>query len=308
MKIIQMILALLALAVLCFANPASNETFFIKQPDGSSVEVRQVGDENFHVLETADGYILQKDALGYYAYADEKGESSGIYARDAQAAFDFLMSTPGINHSRIGYCGHSEGGQIAFINASRDPRVAFVVSLAGPAVRGRDVMVQQNLSLLDISGITCTPAQVAELNGIFDDIVNIADTAQLQQSLRQRLAASTLQHYTPELLEQSVAVMTSPWYMSFVRFNPKPYLEKINCQVLALGGEWDFQVNAEQTFTALKASVSNVRCELLPEHNHMFQKCPSKLASLNYPTLGNISATTLGLILDFVKGVYTKKQ
>ena len=84
MKIIQMILALLALAVLCFANPASNETFFIKQPDGSSVEVRQVGDENFHVLETADGYILQKDALGYYAYADAKGESSGIYARDAQ--------------------------------------------------------------------------------------------------------------------------------------------------------------------------------------------------------------------------------
>ena len=84
MKIIQMILALLALAVLCFANPASNETFFIKQPDGSSVEVRQIGDEYFHVLETADGYILQKDALGYYAYADAKGESSGIYARDAQ--------------------------------------------------------------------------------------------------------------------------------------------------------------------------------------------------------------------------------
>ena len=83
-KIIQMILALLALAVLCFANPASNETFFIKQPDGSSVEVRQIGDEYFHVLETADGYILQKDALGYYAYADAKGESSGIYARDAQ--------------------------------------------------------------------------------------------------------------------------------------------------------------------------------------------------------------------------------
>lgn len=253
--------------------------------------------------------VLTYDDRGAGESSPLKGNETTLdYARDAQAAFDFLMSTPGINHSRIGYCGHSEGGQIAFINASRDPRVAFVVSLAGPAVSGRDVMVQQNLSLLDISGITCTPAQVAELNGIFDDIVNIADTAQLQQSLRQRLAASTLQHYTPELLEQSVAVMTSPWYMSFVRFNPKPYLEKINCQVLALGGEWDFQVNAEQTFTALKASVSNVRCELLPEHNHMFQKCPSKLASLNYPTLGNISATTLGLILDFVKGVYTKKQ
>ena len=65
------------------AEPASDETFNLKQPDGSTVEVRLVGDEHFHVFETADGYILQKDALGYYAYADESGESSGIYARNA---------------------------------------------------------------------------------------------------------------------------------------------------------------------------------------------------------------------------------
>ena len=70
-------------AVNSMAEPASDETFNLKQPDGSTVEVRLVGDEHFHVFETADGYILQKDALGYYAYADESGESSGIYARNA---------------------------------------------------------------------------------------------------------------------------------------------------------------------------------------------------------------------------------
>lgn len=70
-------------AVNSMAEPASDETFNLKQPDGSSVEVRLVGDEHFHVYETADGYILQKDALGYYAYADGSGESSGIYARNA---------------------------------------------------------------------------------------------------------------------------------------------------------------------------------------------------------------------------------
>ena len=72
------------LAAHCFAVPASNDTFFLKQPDGSTIEVRYVGDENFHALVSADGYILQKDALGYYAYVNEKGESSSIYARDAQ--------------------------------------------------------------------------------------------------------------------------------------------------------------------------------------------------------------------------------
>ena len=82
------------LAAHCFAVPASNETFFLKQPDGSTIEVRYVGDENFHALVSADGYILQKDALGYYAYVNEKGQSSGIYARDAQGRsstdMDFL--------------------------------------------------------------------------------------------------------------------------------------------------------------------------------------------------------------------------
>ena len=84
MKIVHIVLLLLLLATLSFAVPASDETFFLKQPDGSTIEARYVGDENFHALVSADGYILQKDALGYYAYVNEKGESSGIYARDAQ--------------------------------------------------------------------------------------------------------------------------------------------------------------------------------------------------------------------------------
>lgn len=36
--------------------------------------------------------------------------------------------------------------------------------------------------------------------------------------------------------------------------------------------------------------------------------CPSKLESLNYATQGDISWATRGLVLDFIKGVYTKKQ
>ncbi|MBR5119132.1 MAG: alpha/beta fold hydrolase [Muribaculaceae bacterium] len=283
---------------------------------GSGTQDRDGAMFGIKPYESIASYLLSR-GVGVLCYDDRgAGESSPLkgnettfdFAKDAQSAFDFLMSYEGINHSRIGYCGHSEGGQIAFINAANDPRVAFVISLAGPAVKGRDVMVKQNLSMLDMVGMPYTQAQVEEIEGIFDDIVNIADTTQLRESLRKRFAASTLQHYTDELIEQSVAMMTTPWYMTFVRLDPKPYLEKINCLVYALSGEWDFQVDAEQTFNALKASVKNVTCELLPEHNHMFQKCASKLESFNYATQGEISWTTRGRILDFVKGVYTKKQ
>jgi len=81
-KIFQIILFVMIWAVFCMAEPADYEPFFLKQPDGTTLLARLVGDEHFSVLETADGYILQKDALGYYAYADETGKSSGIYARD----------------------------------------------------------------------------------------------------------------------------------------------------------------------------------------------------------------------------------
>ena len=88
MKIIQIMLLLLFLAAQCFANPASSITFPLKQPDGTTIDVRQVGNEWFHVLATADGYILQEDALGFYAYADENGKSSGVYARNARDRSD----------------------------------------------------------------------------------------------------------------------------------------------------------------------------------------------------------------------------
>ena len=249
--------------------------------------------------------VLRYDDRGAGKSSQLKGNETTLdFAADAQAAFDFLIKQKGIDPTRVGYIGHSEGGQIAFINVTNDKRVAFIISLAGPAASGRDVMVQQNLSILDMQGVPYTQAQVDEISGIFDDIVNIADTTQLRESLRKRLSASTLQRYTNEQLEQSVAVMTSPWYMTSIRFNPKPYLEKITCPVLALNGEWDCQVDADQTFKALKASVKNVTCKALPQHNHLFQKCNSKQESMNYATQGDISQATLAEIIDFIKGVY----
>lgn len=256
---------------------------------------------------------LTSQGIAVFRYDDRgAGESSQLtgnetthdFAHDAQEAFNLVCNEYSmIDSTRVGYIGHSEGGQIAFINAASDPRVAFVVSLAGPAASGRDLMVQQNLSILDMQGVPYSQAQVDEISGIFDDIVSIADTAALRASLKQRLAASTLQRYTSEQIEQSVAVMTSPWYMTSIRLNPKPYLEKIACPVLALNGEWDFQVNAQQTFDALQASVKNVKCLLLPKHNHLFQECQSRPESMNYATQGDISTTTLNHIVEFIKKI-----
>ena len=143
---------LLALAVQCVAVPASNETFLLKQPDGRSIEVRQVGDERFHVLETVDGYILQKDALGYYAYADEKGGSSGIYARDAQdrseSDVEFLAGLdPDAIYERLYESAPKddvffEYGVPAFAKPKRMPAQAPDYSLTMSKLRGFVLLVQ----------------------------------------------------------------------------------------------------------------------------------------------------------------------
>lgn len=93
---------MLLMASYCLAVPADEGTFPLKQPDGSVLEARFVGDEKFHVLQTEDGYFLKEDLLGYYTYINNEGEPSGIYARNSNersdSDVDFLAS---LDQSRI---------------------------------------------------------------------------------------------------------------------------------------------------------------------------------------------------------------
>ena len=79
---------MLLMASYCLAVPADEGTFPLKQPDGSVLEARFVGDEKFHVLQTEDGYFLKEDLLGYYTYINNEGEPSGIYARNSNDRSD----------------------------------------------------------------------------------------------------------------------------------------------------------------------------------------------------------------------------
>ena len=88
MRFFQVTLFVWMAAVYCLAVPADDGTFPLKQPDGSVLEARFVGDDRFHVLQTEDGYFLKEDLLGYYSYVNEKGEPSGIYARNADERSD----------------------------------------------------------------------------------------------------------------------------------------------------------------------------------------------------------------------------
>ena len=72
------------------AIPAYPGVFKVKQPDGTTVSLRQHGDEWMHFTTTADGYTVVKDARGYYVYAELK---DGRLQATAQVVHDAAVRT-----------------------------------------------------------------------------------------------------------------------------------------------------------------------------------------------------------------------
>ncbi len=77
--------------------------------------------------------IYDKRGVGK-STGDWKQSDFGDLAGDAIAAISFLQRRKEINARKIGIYGHSQGGMIAPLVASRSKDVAFVVSGAGSAV------------------------------------------------------------------------------------------------------------------------------------------------------------------------------
>jgi len=84
---------------------------------------------------------LSKNGVAVLRYDDRgAGESEGDFSQgttmdfadDAEAAFNYLYSLPIVDKKFAGIMGHSEGGMIAPIVASRNQKIGFAVLLAGP--------------------------------------------------------------------------------------------------------------------------------------------------------------------------------
>ena len=213
------------------------------------------------------------------------------FAQDALAAVDYLKTRSEIDSKNIGIIGHSEGGTIAVICAAMRPDdVAFIVSLAGAMVKGRDVMVQQNCLLAEMSGNPLNEEQKREVETIFATIDSINEPDRLRDALKTLMAS-----HGEARIEQSLKVMTSPWYMAFVKFDPSTHLAQVKCPFLALNGEWDVQVDATLNLEAVKRLAPSATVKSYKKMNHLFQEIPNFAQSMSY---GNICQTISPIVLD----------
>lgn len=202
------------------------------------------------------------------------------FAQDALAAVKYLQSVPEINKKKIGVVGHSEGGQIAIMLAAEHPKdVKFISTLAAPVVKGKDLMITQNEDMARMRGIEITADQRRILEQTFAAIDTINDTDLLRNRLYHIMTDGKSAQEMINVNSQ-IMVMTTPWYVYFVRYCAIPHLNAMRQPMLAFYGANDVQVNATINAATLNASYGGKKLEIENglHYNHLFQECSKPTA------------------------------
>ena len=204
-------------------------------------------------------------ATGASVGGDVKNATTKDFARDAAAGLDFLRGKKAF--SKVGLLGHSEGGAIAFMLGAQK-KTDFIVSLAGPGVKGDTLLAAQGNRIYSLSGM---PANL-----------------------------------TVEKYRQQKEVQDMPWLRWYIDYDPADDIRKTRCPVFALNGEADVQVIASQNLTAIQQLLPKSKKNLVkvyPGLNHLFQHCTTGLITEYGQIEETISPEVLSDIVQWMKGL-----
>lgn len=184
------------------------------------------------------------------------GATGADYAVDATAAAAFLRSRRDIDAQHIGLIGHSEGAIVAPMVAAENPKIAFVVMMAGSGVPGDELLVAQNRAALKAMGGSDAQADMAEQANrkAFDIAKSDAPDTEAIEKIE---AVSTAVGVPTDRAHAGAVTITTPWFRWFFRYDPRPALEKLRCPVLAIDGSKDVQVLASQNLPAIRAALKD---------------------------------------------------
>jgi pimeloyl-ACP methyl ester carboxylesterase len=214
--------------------------------------------------------------------------TSADFAEDVLGGVDFLKARKRIDPKRIGLIGHSEGGLIAPIVASRSSDVSFIVLMAGTGVPGDRILAAQLALILKASGVDEEKIRRAsEAQARFVAIAKENDDPKVALE-KLKAAGVDLTKSLPEAerkameeteqLGSQLGRLATPWFHYFLTYDPRPTLARVRCPVLAVNGEKDLQVPCRENLEAIEQAVrsggnTNVTVKELTGLNHLFQAC-----------------------------------
>lgn len=253
---------------------------------------------------------LTKNGIGVLRFDDRGvGESKGDFktatsedfASDVQSAVSFLKNREGVDNGNIGLIGHSEGGIIAPMVAAKTDDVGFIILMAGTGIPGSKILAMQGKLIGKAAGQS---EEVVERSAVIrqrmidmalasEDITALRSdmTSYLKEESQKPESKALVPEGTDvdQLIKGQVDFMATPWMVYFLRHDPAKVLANVQCPVLAINGENDLQVPAEENLSAIgdalkKAGNTKVTVKELPGLNHLFQESetgsPSEYASI----------------------------
>ncbi|MGS2738751.1 alpha/beta hydrolase family protein [Sinomicrobium sp. M5D2P17] len=260
--------------------------------------------------------VLRYDKRGVgESEGDFNSANSYDFAEDVSAALDYLLKRKEIQKNNIGLIGHSEGGLIAPIVASNSSDIAFIVSLAGPSLPGDEILLDQQRALAKIRGVNKT--KIDQLQKVNQEAFELVKQNKNDTVLKEKMVAyiQEISKNDPdkpkdmsyeEYVSAQVNSILRPWMVNFLRYNPKEYIKKIKCPVLALNGLNDLQVLAKENLPMWKSTLvesgnKNITIKELPNLNHQFQTCETGLPE-EYETLNeSFSPIVLSEMTEWIK-------
>lgn len=264
--------------------------------------------------------VLRYDDRGVGKSGGKFQEATTIdFTTDAEAVLSFLKQHPDIDSTRAGLIGHSEGALVASVIAAQKSQLPFVVLMAGPGMKGEDIILRQTELISKNMGISqdVIDGNIALNQSLYEVVKKNADTAKAASKMSALLnrfnkkhdSDTTYQKISLQEIKGMIETLNSPWFRCFLTLDPQDYLTKIHCPLLAVTGSLDLQVPAGDNLKAIESAqliAGNPDCTIveLPGLNHLFQPAktggPEEYASIEQTvapevldTIGNWLTTLL---------------
>ncbi|RJP65231.1 MAG: alpha/beta hydrolase [Ignavibacteriales bacterium] len=268
---------------------------------------------------------LTKNGIAVLRFDDRGiGKSKGVFAgattkdfaEDVLAAVEYLKTRKEIDKKKIGLIGHSEGGIIAPMIASENQDISFIVLLAGPGIAGDELILKQAQLIMETEG----QKQEAINNSmntnrkLYELAKSDADTSVINTKTKEyihefylTLSEEDKKTMPPEerFAQRQQKIISSPWFRYFLKYDPRPALEKVKCPVLALNGEKDIQVPPKENLSAIEEALKkggNKKYKVIefPGLNHIFQPCTTCSISEYAKIEETFSPMVLGIMTDWI--------
>jgi hypothetical protein len=228
--------------------------------------------------------VLRVDDRGVGGSTGNFDSSTSLdFAEDALAGVAFLKSRQEVNPEKIGIIGHSEGGSVAPLAASKSSDIAFIVSMAGVFENFEDVVLDQLMNQLRSQGISEADIEFErswrkKIYGIASEDTDSSSAAIKLWEIYGMLTKDEISrmNWPKGRQDHQVKQVLNPWWRYALSLDNKSVLMKVKCPLLAIYGGLDQQVNPGRNIAVVESAIkeggkNRIEVVELPGLNHLFQ-------------------------------------